>query len=77
VFGVQRHLLDHRELIAARDAEAQQRHHIVRAGVRVEDRVDLDGLPSGRFRGRQPCLYVWQPIAASDGSEPVGVNAVQ
>ena len=63
VLGVQRHLLDEPQLVAAVQAPAQQRRRLVVVDPAHQHGVDLDrGQPGGGGRG-QPGEHVGEPVA--------------
>ena len=66
MLGVERHLLDESQLVAARQAPREQLRRLVVVDAPQQDGVDLDRGEAGRRRGLEAAHDVVEPVAAGD-----------
>ncbi len=77
VLGVERHLLDEPQLVAALQAVAQQVGRLILVQVAHQHRVDLDGRQPSRGGGRQAGQHVGEPVAVGQLPEDLGAQGVE
>ena len=77
MLGVERHLLDEPQLVAAVEAPAEQLGRLVVVDAAQQHRVDLHRAEPGRLGRREPGDDVVEAVAAGDLEEGVGPDGVE